>query len=57
MPRQRLQLVENGVVKRLATRAPRAAKMKSHQNIKTKVGPIAPTGHGFLFPMKWEKRR
>lgn len=48
-PRQRLQLVENGVVKRLTYARATAAKMQSSE-YKEKVGPIAPTGHGFLLP-------
>ena len=43
-PRQRLQLVENGVVKRLTYARATAAKMQSSEH-KDKVGPIAPTGH------------
>jgi len=48
-PRQRLQLVENGVVKRLTYARATAEKMKSSEH-KDKVGPIEPTGHGFLLP-------
>jgi PmbA protein len=48
-PRQRLQLVENGVVKRLTYARATAEKMKSSEH-KDKVGPIAPTGHGFPLP-------
>jgi predicted Zn-dependent protease len=49
MPRQRLQLVENGIVKRLTYARATAEKMKSSE-YKHKVGPIAPSGHGFLLP-------
>jgi predicted Zn-dependent protease len=48
-PRQRLQLVENGVVKRLTYARATAAKMLASE-FKDKVGPVAPTGHGFLLP-------
>jgi PmbA protein len=48
-PRQRLQLVENGVVKRLTYARATAAKMQSSEH-KDKVGPVAPTGHGFVIP-------
>jgi len=48
-PRQRLQLVENGVVKRLTYARATAEKMKSSEH-KDKVGPTEPTGHGFLLP-------
>jgi PmbA protein len=47
--RQPLQLVENGVVKRLAYARATAAKMKASE-YKDKVGPVEPTGHGFLLP-------
>jgi predicted Zn-dependent protease len=49
MRRQRLQLVENGVVKRLVYARATAEKMKRSEHA-SKVGPIAPTGHGFLLP-------
>ncbi len=49
VPRQRLQLVENGIVKRLTYARATAAKIQSSE-FKDKVGPIAPTGHGFLLP-------
>ena len=49
VPRQRLQLVENGVVKHLTYARATAEKMKLSEH-KDKVGPIAPTGHGFLLP-------
>ena len=47
--RQRLQLVENGVVNRLVYARATAEKMK-HSEHKEKVGPIEPTGHGFPLP-------
>ena len=47
--RQRLQLVENGVVKRLVYARATAEKMKQSE-YKDKVGPIAATGHGFPIP-------
>lgn len=49
MPRQRVPLVENGVVKRVVYARSTAVKMKRSQYA-TKVGPIAPSGHGFLLP-------
>lgn len=49
VPRQRMQLVENGVVKRLVYARATAAKMKASEH-KDQVGPIEPTGHGFLLP-------
>jgi predicted Zn-dependent protease len=49
VPRQRVQLVEQGIVKRLVYARGTAEKMK-HSEYKDKVGPIAPTGHGFPLP-------
>jgi predicted Zn-dependent protease len=49
MARQRLQLVENGVVKRLVYARATAARMKNSEH-KDQVGPIGPTGHGFSLP-------
>ncbi|HYA24287.1 MAG TPA: metallopeptidase TldD-related protein, partial [Terriglobales bacterium] len=49
MPRQKVKLVENGVVKRLVYARGTAEKMK-HSDFKEKVGPIEPTGHGFPLP-------
>jgi predicted Zn-dependent protease len=49
MPRQRLQLVENGVVKRLVYARGTAARMKNSEH-KDQVGPVEPTGHGFPLP-------
>jgi PmbA protein len=47
--RERVHLVENGVVKQLVYARASAEKMK-HSEHKDKVGPIAPTGHGFPLP-------
>ena len=47
--RQRVQLVENGVVKRLVYARATAEKMKKSE-YKDKVGTIEPTGHGFPIP-------
>src|SRR5215471_11373309 len=47
--RKRIQLVENGVVKRLVYARGTAAKMKKSE-LAAKVGPIEPTGHGFPLP-------
>jgi len=49
MRRQRVHLVENGVVKRLVYARASAEKMKNSEH-KDKVGPIEPTGHGFPIP-------
>jgi predicted Zn-dependent protease len=49
VPRQRVQLVENGVVKRLVYARATAAKMKKSEHA-SKVGIIDPTGHGFPIP-------
>jgi PmbA protein len=49
MRRQRLPLVENGVVNRIVYARGTAARMKSSE-FKNKVGPIEPTGHGFPLP-------
>jgi len=49
MPRQKVQLVHNGVVKRVVYARATAAKMKKSE-FADKVGPIAPTGHGFHMP-------
>ncbi len=49
MPRQRVQLVENGVVKRLVYARATAEKMK-HSEYTDKVGPVEATGHGFSLP-------
>jgi predicted Zn-dependent protease len=47
--RERVHLVENGVVKQLVYARATAEKML-HSEHKNKVGPIAPTGHGFPLP-------
>jgi predicted Zn-dependent protease len=49
MRRQRVQLVENGVVKRVVYARATARKMKDSEYA-SKVGPIEPTGHGFPLP-------
>jgi PmbA protein len=49
MRRQKVQLVEGGVVRRLVYARASAEKMK-HSEHKDKVGPIEPTGHGFPLP-------
>jgi predicted Zn-dependent protease len=49
MLRQRVQLVENGVVKQVVYARATAQKMKKSEYA-GKVGPIAPTGHGFPLP-------
>jgi PmbA protein len=49
MHRQRVPLVENGVVKRVVYARATAARMKQSE-YKDKVGPIAATGHGFPLP-------
>jgi PmbA protein len=47
--RQKVHLVEHGVVKCLVYARATAEKMKRSEH-KDKVGPIAPTGHGFPLP-------
>jgi PmbA protein len=47
--RQRVQLVDKGVVRRLVYARGTAEKMKQSE-YKDKVGPIEPTGHGFPLP-------
>ena len=49
MSRQRVPLVENGVVKRVVYARASAERMKRSEN-RDKVGPIAATGHGFAVP-------
>ncbi len=49
MRRQRVQLVEKGVVKRVVYARATAQKMKNSEYA-AKVGPIEPTGHGFPLP-------
>jgi PmbA protein len=47
--RQRVNLVENGVIKGLVYARGTAERMKASEH-KAKVGPIEPTGHGFPIP-------
>jgi len=47
--RQRVPLVENGVVKRVVYARATAERMKKSE-YHDKVGPIEPTGHGFALP-------
>jgi PmbA protein len=47
--RERVPLVESGVVKQLVYARATAERLKKSE-YKDKVGPIAPTGHGFLLP-------
>jgi len=49
IPRQRVQLVENGIVKRLVYARATAKKMEQTE-YKDKLGPVTPTGHGFSLP-------
>jgi predicted Zn-dependent protease len=49
MRRQRVPLVENGVVKRVVYARATAARMQRSEH-KDKVGPIEATGHGFALP-------
>jgi PmbA protein len=49
MTRQRVQLVENGVVKRVVYSRGNAEKMKKSEHA-GKVGPVEATGHGFPLP-------
>jgi len=49
MRRQRVPLVENGVVKRVVYARSTAARMKRSE-YKDKAGPIGATGHGFPLP-------
>jgi PmbA protein len=49
IPRQRVQLIENGVIRRLVYARATAEKMKQSEH-KDKVGPVAATGHGFSLP-------
>src|SRR5882724_6266865 len=49
IPRQRVQLVENGVVKRLVY-ARATAKRMAQSEYANKVGFVAATGHGFSLP-------
>jgi PmbA protein len=47
--RQRVQLIENGVVKQLVYARATARKMQNSE-LKDRVGPIVATGHGFPLP-------
>jgi predicted Zn-dependent protease len=49
MARQKVQLVENGVVKQLVYARATAARMRQSE-YKDRVGLIQPTGHGFPLP-------
>ena len=49
MQRKRLQLVEQGIVKRVVYARGTAAKMKKSEHA-NKVGPIEATGHGYPLP-------
>jgi len=49
MPRQRLVLVENGVVKRLVYARGTAERVKRSE-FRDRVGPVEATGHGFALP-------
>jgi PmbA protein len=49
MCRQRVMLVENGIVKRVVYSRATAERMKRSEH-RDKVGPIAATGHGFALP-------
>jgi predicted Zn-dependent protease len=49
IPRQRVHLVENGVVKRLVYARATARKMQQSEHA-DKVGPVVATGHGFSLP-------
>ena len=55
LPRQRVQLVENGVVKRLVYARATAEKMKQSE-YKDKVGLIEPPATAFPCPTKWARR-
>jgi len=49
MPRQRIPLVENGVVDRVVYARATAERMKRSEH-RDQVGPIGATGHGFTLP-------
>ena len=49
VPRKRIAMVENGVVKRVVYARATAERMKRSEH-KNNVGPIEPTGHGFSLP-------
>ena len=53
MRRQRVLLVENGIVRRVVYARATAARMRRSEHYcehPEKVGPVAPTGHGFALP-------
>jgi predicted Zn-dependent protease len=47
--REKLPLIDHGVVQRVVYARATAARMRSSEH-RDKVGPIAPTGHGFALP-------
>ncbi len=49
MRRQRLKLIENGVVQRV-TYSRSSAKRMQESEMASKIGPVQPTGHGFALP-------
>jgi predicted Zn-dependent protease len=49
MPRHRVKLVENGVINQIVYARATAEKMRASEFV-GKIGPIAPTGHGFPLP-------
>jgi PmbA protein len=49
MTRQRLKLIDKGVVRELAYSRGAATKMR-HSELAAKVGSVTPTGHGFMLP-------
>jgi predicted Zn-dependent protease len=49
MRRQRLKLIENGVVRAIAYSRCSAKRMQASE-MAAKVGPVRPTGHGFALP-------
>jgi PmbA protein len=49
MTRRRLKLIDKGVVRDLAYSRGGATKMR-HSELAAKVGPVKPTGHGFMLP-------
>lgn len=49
MPRHRVKLVENGVINQIVFARATARKLKNSE-FAGRVGPIAPTGHGFPLP-------
>jgi len=49
MRREKVRLVENGIVQQVVYARATAERMKRSEQ-KDKVGPVAPTGHGFALP-------